>query len=125
MIQVLAVLSQYEFELFAARGIDGKITALKTRGTSNGGPGPYGYKHSSKNSKLVIDPEEAEVVRRIFNYYIQDKTPTPFVEFRVTAGVPPPGTDSRKICQFCGSQAGVSLHNPFVWSASNRIVSHN
>ena len=42
MIQVLAVLSQYEIELFIARGIDGKITAFKTRGSSNGGPGPYG-----------------------------------------------------------------------------------
>lgn len=38
MIQVLAVLSQYEIELFTARGIDGKITALKTRGTTNVAP---------------------------------------------------------------------------------------
>ena len=90
MIQVLAVLSQYEIELFAARGIDGKITALKTRGTSNGGPGPYGYKHSSKDSKLVIDPTEAEVVRRIFNYYIQDKTPTQIVDILNSEGIPCP-----------------------------------
>ena len=59
MIQVLAVLSQYEIELFTARGIDGKITALKTRGTTNGGPSPYGYRHSTFYEPDPANPKPA------------------------------------------------------------------
>lgn len=90
MIQVLAVLSQYEIELFAARGIDGKITAIKTRGTTNGGLSPYGYRHSYKENKLVIDPTEADVVRRIFAYFVQEKTPTQIVDILNSEGIPCP-----------------------------------
>ena len=43
MIHILAVMSQYEIELFTARGIDGKISSMKNRGAYNGGPCPYGY----------------------------------------------------------------------------------
>ena len=45
MIHILAVMSQYEIELFAARGIDGKISSMKNRGAYNGGPCPYGSMH--------------------------------------------------------------------------------
>lgn len=34
MISVLAVMSQYEIELFVARGVDGKVSAIKNRGIS-------------------------------------------------------------------------------------------
>ena len=44
MVSVLSVMSQYEIELFVARGIDGKITAIKSRGTNCGGFTAYGYK---------------------------------------------------------------------------------
>lgn len=43
MISVLAVMSQYEIELFVARGIDGKISAIKNRGINDGGFTAYGY----------------------------------------------------------------------------------
>ena len=45
---------------------------------------------SRLDRKLVIDPEEAEVVRRIFNYYIQDKTPTQIVDILNSEGIPCP-----------------------------------
>ncbi|MDO5442736.1 MAG: recombinase family protein [Bacteroidia bacterium] len=69
MIQVLAVMSQYEIELFTSRGIDGKISAIKNRKTINGGFCAYGYSISDK-SKLVINETEAAVVRRIFDMYL-------------------------------------------------------
>ena len=69
MISVLAVMSQYEIELFVARGVDGKVSAIKNRGISQGGFTAYGYTTTDIEKKLVINEEEAEVVRRIFQYY--------------------------------------------------------
>ena len=69
MIQVLAVMSQYEIELFTSRGIDGKISAIKNRKTTCGGFSPYGYR-ISEDSRLVINEDEAAVVRRIFSMYL-------------------------------------------------------
>ena len=69
MIHILAVMSQYEIELFAARGIDGKISSMKNRGAYYGGPCPYGYTISPGTGKLAINPEEAEVVRTIFEKF--------------------------------------------------------
>ena len=65
MIHILAVMSQYEIELFTARGIDGKISSAKNRGAYNGGPCPYGYTISSGTGKLIVNPKEAEIVRTI------------------------------------------------------------
>lgn len=73
MISVLGVMSQYEIELFAARGLDGKITAIKRRGIHQGGATAYGYK-IGEGKKLEICEEEAEVVRRIFQYYLNGKS---------------------------------------------------
>lgn len=69
MIQVLAVMSQYEIELFASRGIDGKISAIKNRKTTKGGLCAYGYR-ISEDSTLVIDETEAAVIRRIFDMFL-------------------------------------------------------
>lgn len=69
MISTLAVMSQYEIELFVARGVDGKVSAIKNRGIAQGGFTAYGYESTEEEKKLVINEEEAEVVRRIFQYY--------------------------------------------------------
>lgn len=73
MVPVLAVMSQYEIELFVARGIDGKITAIKSRDINCGGFTAYGYKVTPVDHKLVIDEEEAQVVQRIYQYYDKGK----------------------------------------------------
>ena len=69
MIQVLAVMSQYEIELFTSRGIDGKISAIKNRKTTQGGPCAYGYR-ISEDSKIVVDETEAAIIRRIFDMFL-------------------------------------------------------
>lgn len=69
MIQVLAVMSQYEIELFTSRGVNGKISAIKNRNTYKGGPYPYGYSLTA-DKKLVVNDAEASVVRRIFDMYL-------------------------------------------------------
>lgn len=74
MISVLAVMSQYEIELLTARGLDGKISAIKAHGIHIGGFTPYGYSDNPVDHRLVVNPAEAEIVRRIFKMLIADKT---------------------------------------------------
>lgn len=41
-------------------------------GKWNGGQAPFGYTLGSKNSTLIVNPEEAEIVRIIFSKYINE-----------------------------------------------------
>lgn len=90
MVSVLAVMSQYEIELFAARGVDGKISAIKNRCVAQGGFTAYGYKSTKTDKRLIIDEGEAEVVRRIFQYYIDGKSSIEISEILNTEGIPAP-----------------------------------
>jgi DNA invertase Pin-like site-specific DNA recombinase len=69
LIQVLGVVASYEIELFAERSISGKLSAVRNRGIHLGGLTAYGYKSEEKTKRLVIDDNEKEVVKRIFNMY--------------------------------------------------------
>lgn len=88
MIHILAVMSQYEIELFAARGLDGKISSMKNRGAYNGGPCPYGYTISPGTGRLVINPEEAEVVRKIFEKYSNGEKTAAITDWLNASGIP-------------------------------------
>ena len=66
---LLAALAEMERENIREQTLNGKkYTALD--GSWNGGVAPYGY--SLQDKALVIDPEEAEVVRKIFEWYLED-----------------------------------------------------
>lgn len=66
---LLSALSEMERENIREQTLNGKkYTALD--GSWNGGVAPYGY--SLQDKALVIDPEEAEVVRKIFEWYLED-----------------------------------------------------
>lgn len=88
MISVLAVMSQYEIELFTERGVDGKISAIKHRGITQGGFTAYGYRSNEVDKRLVVNEEEAEVVRRIFQYYIDGKSSIEISEILNAEGIP-------------------------------------
>ena len=88
MISVLAVMSQYEIELFVARGIDGKVSALKNRGINCGGLTGYGYTTTPENKKLIVNEKEAEVVRRIFNYFLEGKSSLQIADILNSEGIP-------------------------------------
>ena len=90
MISVLAVMSQYEIELFVARGIDGKVSAIKNRGISQGGFTAYGYESTDIEKKLVINEEEAEVVRRVFQYYKNGASSLEIIDRLNAEGIPTP-----------------------------------
>lgn len=88
MIHILAVMSQYEIELFTARGVEGKISSLKNRGAYNGGPCPYGYTTDSGTGRLVINPVEAEVVRKIFEKFDKGEKTSAITDWLNASGIP-------------------------------------
>src|SRR5262245_19772381 len=65
-LNILLSFAQFERELGSERVRD-KIAASKRRGLWTGGVVPLGYK--AENRQLVIQPAEAEIVRRIFTSY--------------------------------------------------------
>lgn len=66
-LNVLLSFAQFEREVIGERVRD-KIAASKRKGIWVGGPVPLGYRSIDK--KLVVVPEEAEVVRTIFTRYL-------------------------------------------------------
>lgn len=63
MIGILSSFNQMESETIAARTLMGREAKAKEGGYAGGKP-PLGYK--AVNGELVIDPDEAEIVRMIF-----------------------------------------------------------
>src|SRR5579875_3046540 len=72
-LNVLLSFAQFEREVTGER-IRDKIAASKKKGMWMGGPIPLGYDLS--NRQLVINPAEAETVRRIFARYLEVKNVT-------------------------------------------------
>lgn len=65
-LNVLLSFAQFEREVTAKR-IRDKIASSKQKGMWMGGHVPFGY--SNKNTKLVIEPDEAKTVRLMFDLY--------------------------------------------------------
>lgn len=88
MVHILSVMSQYEIELLTSRSIDGKITAIKNKNINAGGFTPYGYFSEPVSKKMIIDETEANVVREIFQMYIDGKSSLEIVDYLNINGVP-------------------------------------
>ncbi len=67
-LNVLLSFAQFEREVAGER-IRDKVAASKKKGMWMGGPVPLGY--AVKDRKLVIMPEEAEIVRSMFRRYLE------------------------------------------------------
>ena len=72
MLNILMTFAQFEREMIATR-IKDKVTATKKKGMWCGGPIPLGYR--LENKKLIVVPEKADVVRRIFRRYLEIQSP--------------------------------------------------
>lgn len=91
-LNILLSFAQFERELGAERVRD-KIAASKKKGMWTGGPLPLGY--DSKNKKLVINKEEAEIVRFIFEDYKRTGS-----QFQTVRDVNEKGYICRPCCYF-------------------------
>jgi len=67
-LNVLLSFAQFEREVTGER-IRDKIAASKKKGMWMGGTVPLGY--DVKERKLIVNPEEAKFVRRLFNLYLE------------------------------------------------------
>jgi len=65
---IMLTFAQFERELTSERTKD-KLLERAKKGMWNGGSVPYGYER--KNKKLIINQKEAEIVRMIFETYIE------------------------------------------------------
>src|SRR5213595_553992 len=66
-LNVLLSFAQFEREVTSER-IRDKISASKKKGMWMGGPVPVGYRTEEK--RLVTEPSEADLVRRLFDLYL-------------------------------------------------------
>jgi site-specific DNA recombinase len=69
MLNVLLSFAQFEREITGER-IRDKIAASKKKGMWMGGPTPMGY--DVKDRQLVINPGDAEIIRSIFQLYLEE-----------------------------------------------------
>lgn len=67
LLHLLALMAEYEVELFNERSLSGKINKIKN-GNGGGLERAFGYMHNEKK-QIVINPKEAKTVKRIFELY--------------------------------------------------------
>jgi len=72
-LNILLSFAQFEREIISERTRD-KIGAAKKKGKFVGGRPPLGYDLDKENHKLVVSPKEAELVRFLFNTYLQQRS---------------------------------------------------
>lgn len=68
-ITVLSAVAEIERENILVQTMEGRKQKAR-EGKWNGGQAPFGYTLDSKNSTLIVNPEEAEMVRLIFDKFI-------------------------------------------------------
>ena len=95
MLNILMTFAQYEREVITER-IKDKVSAAKKRGMHCGGPVPIGYRSDPETKKLHIVPEEAELVKKIFETYLRFGSGKETAKFLDLCGLKTPVKVSRK-----------------------------
>lgn len=103
MLNVLLSFAQFEREVTGER-IRDKIAASKRKGMWMGGSVPLGYR--VENRALHIAPQEAELVQRIFEQFIAEKSTTKIVKELNEQGI-----QTKRKKAFCKQSIYKILHN--------------
>jgi site-specific DNA recombinase len=74
---VLMAFAEFERDMIAERTLE-KLYSQAQKGYWGGGHAPLGYSVTDK--KLFVEPTEAELVKRIFRYYLEDPSTTRVAE---------------------------------------------
>ncbi len=72
-LNILLSFAQFEREIISERTKD-KMSAARKRGQWLGGRTPYGFVKKEKGAKLTADPDEAAIVKKIFDLYLNGHT---------------------------------------------------
>ncbi|HUU44902.1 MAG TPA: recombinase family protein, partial [Acidobacteriota bacterium] len=73
VLNVLLSFAQFEREIISERTSD-KMCAARRKGKWVGGPPVLGYNIDREKKRLVIHPEEAEMVRELFDLYLERRS---------------------------------------------------
>ena len=103
MLNVLLSFAQFEREVTGER-IRDKIAASKRKGMWMGGSVPLGYR--VENRALQIEPKEAELVQRIFEQFVTEKSTTKIVKELNEQGI-----HTKRNKAFCKQSIYKILHN--------------
>lgn len=68
-LAILSAVAEIERENILVQTMEGRRQKAR-EGKWNGGQAPFGYFLDSKNSTLIVNPEEAEIVRLIFEKFV-------------------------------------------------------
>ena len=72
-LNILLSFAQFEREIISERTRD-KMAAAKKKGKWIGGRPPLGYDLDKVNHKIMVNPVEAELVRKIFDLYLEKRS---------------------------------------------------
>ena len=72
LLMLFASLAEYDRDLIVDKMKKGKTARASKGKYLGGGPKPYGYKYDKNIGKLVVVPEEAEIVREVYRLYIEE-----------------------------------------------------
>jgi len=70
MMSIVGGMAEYEKSVNSARVSD-KMCAARRKGKYQGGPAVLGYTVDREKKRLIVDPEEAAMVRELFELYLQ------------------------------------------------------
>jgi len=85
MVNILLSFAQFEREIIGDR-IRDKMAATRKKGKYTGGPPVLGYDVDRERKRLVVNPEEAELVRRIFSDFAETGSTTTLAQTLTAEG---------------------------------------
>jgi site-specific DNA recombinase len=114
LLQIQGVFAEYERALIKERSRRGHLFAAR-QGRATWGNPPYGYSYQPKTEtapqRLLIHPVEAEIVRQMFRWLIEEELSSYAIEKRmVLQGVPTRGGPAHQ--GWCQSTVSGILRNP-------------
>lgn len=111
-ITVLSAVAEIERENILVQTMEGRKQKAR-EGKWNGGVAPYGYKLNSATGVLEVDPEEAEVVRVIFDRYVREGDGADKIaKYLNSRGFVRTKARDRDLPYFTGALVKTILHNP-------------
>lgn len=73
MTMLLACFAEYDREMILKKTKAGRRARVASGKWMGGGNVPYGYRYDTKQSKLIVIPEEAQKIKEIFRLYLEEK----------------------------------------------------
>ena len=108
MLNILMTFAQFEREIIAER-IRDKLSSARKKGKYIGGVLPLGYRADSVAMKIEIEPDEARIVRQIFNTFVSTLSVKAVQRKLKCEGITRPVRTSRKGKEISGREISCTV----------------